>query len=92
MEAKTKFSQFFSPIFDLKTLDLWEAIEEDYDISMLLDNTTLKLISNVLYVSDINQNLLSVAQLLEKCYKVLFEDKNYVIIDINNKEVFNVHM
>nr|KYP70615.1 Putative transposon Ty5-1 protein YCL075W family [Cajanus cajan] len=52
----------------------------------------LKLISNVVYVPDINQNLLSVAQLLGKGYKVLFEDKNYVIKDIHNKEVFNVHM
>nr|KYP66186.1 Retrovirus-related Pol polyprotein from transposon TNT 1-94 [Cajanus cajan] len=51
-----------------------------------------KLISDVLYVPDINQNLLSVSQLLGKGYKVLFEDKNYVIKDIPNKEVFNVHM
>ncbi|KAJ8643914.1 hypothetical protein MRB53_005662 [Persea americana] len=35
-------------------------------------HTGLKLISNVLYVPDINQNLLSVGQLLEKGYKVLF--------------------
>nr|KYP45860.1 Retrovirus-related Pol polyprotein from transposon TNT 1-94 [Cajanus cajan] len=51
-----------------------------------------KLISDVLYVPDINQNLLSVSQLLGKGYKVLFEDKNCVIKDIHNKEVFNVHM
>nr|KYP37330.1 hypothetical protein KK1_041471 [Cajanus cajan] len=44
------------------------------------------------YVPDINQNLLSVTQLLGKGYKVLFEDKNCVIKDIHNKEVFNVHM
>nr|KYP75091.1 hypothetical protein KK1_007789 [Cajanus cajan] len=51
-----------------------------------------KLISDVLYVPDINQNLLSVSQLLGKGYKVLFEDKNCVIKDIHNKKVFNVHM
>jgi hypothetical protein len=45
------------------------------------DNTGLKLISDVLYVPEINQNLLSVGQLLEKGYKVLFEDKFYLIND-----------
>jgi predicted aspartyl protease len=45
------------------------------------DNTSLKLISDVLYVPEINQNLLSVGQLLEKGYKVLFEDKFYLIND-----------
>jgi len=35
----------------------------------------VKLISYVLYVPEINQNLLSVAQLLEKGYKVTFENK-----------------
>jgi hypothetical protein len=44
-------------------------------------------ISNVLYVPEINQNLLSVAQLLEKNYKVIFEHKSCVIKDQNNKEV-----
>lgn len=34
----------------------------------------LKLISDVLYVPEINKKLLSVGQLLEKGYKVLFED------------------
>ncbi|CAJ2637463.1 unnamed protein product [Trifolium pratense] len=47
----------------------------------------MKQISNVLYVPEINQNLLSVAQLLEKNYKVIFEHKSCVIKDQNNKEV-----
>nr|KYP65961.1 Retrovirus-related Pol polyprotein from transposon TNT 1-94 [Cajanus cajan] len=55
-------------------------------------HSCFKLISDILYVLDINQNLLSVSQLLGKGYKVLFEDKNCVIKDIHNKEVFNVHM
>nr|KYP40110.1 hypothetical protein KK1_038565 [Cajanus cajan] len=59
---------------------------------VIKSHSGLKLISNVLYVPDINQNLLSVAQLLGKGYKVLFEDKNCVIKDIHNKEVFNFHM
>ena len=41
----------------------------------------LKLISDVLYVPDIDQNLLSVPQLIEKGYKVFFEDKNCMIKD-----------
>jgi len=35
----------------------------------------LKYISDVLYVSDIDHNLLSVGQLMEKGFKVIFEDK-----------------
>jgi len=52
----------------------------------------LKLISDVLYVPEINRNLLSVTQLLEKGYKVLFEDKKCVIKDANNIEMINVQM
>jgi hypothetical protein len=52
----------------------------------------LELISNVLYVPELNQNLLSVSQLLEKDYKVLFEHKICVIKDQNNKEVIRAHM
>ncbi|CAL5347060.1 unnamed protein product [Camellia sinensis] len=54
--------------------------------------TGLKLISDVLYVPEINQNLLSVTQLLEKGYKVLFKDKNCVIKDTKGIEVFKVQM
>jgi hypothetical protein len=35
----------------------------------------LKYISDVLYVPDIDQNLLSVRQLMKKGFKVIFEDK-----------------
>ena len=51
-----------------------------------------KLISDVLYVPEINQNLLSVSQLLDKGYKVLFEDKSCVIEDAEGIEVFNIQM
>nr|KYP64080.1 Retrovirus-related Pol polyprotein from transposon TNT 1-94 [Cajanus cajan] len=54
--------------------------------------TGLKLIFDVLYVPEINQNLLSVPQLLEKGYKVLFEDKNCMIKDSEGREVFKVQM
>ncbi|KAJ9678650.1 hypothetical protein PVL29_020738 [Vitis rotundifolia] len=55
-------------------------------------HTGLKLISNVLYVPEINQNLLSVGQLLEKGYKVLFEDNHCMIADAQGREVFIVQM
>nr|KYP34546.1 hypothetical protein KK1_044485 [Cajanus cajan] len=55
MEAETNFSQIFPPIFDgesydlwavrmeayLEALDLWEAIEEDYNVFALPDNPTV---------------------------------------------------
>nr|KYP35878.1 hypothetical protein KK1_043037 [Cajanus cajan] len=55
MEAETNFSQVSPPIFDgesydlwtvrmeayLEALHLWEAVEEDYDVSKLADNPTV---------------------------------------------------
>jgi predicted aspartyl protease len=52
----------------------------------------MKQISNVLYVPGINQNLLSVAQLLEEGYKVIFEYKSCVLKDQNNKKVITSKM
>jgi hypothetical protein len=52
----------------------------------------LKLILDVLYVLEINQNLLSVSQLLNRGYKVLFEDNNCVIKDAKGIEVFKVQI
>ncbi|RVW51465.1 Retrovirus-related Pol polyprotein from transposon RE2 [Vitis vinifera] len=143
----------------LKALDLWETVEEDYEVLPLgdnpsinqmkihrerktmkakakaclfstvspsiltrimeLDKTTvskvrigngeyistrgkgtvaieslsgLKLIPDVLFVPNIDQNLLSVGQVLEKGFKVLFEDKFYMIKDANRKYVFKIKM
>ena len=52
--------------------------------------SSLKLIPNVLFVPDIDQNLVSVGQFLEKGFKVLFEDKFYMIKDANGKDVFKI--
>ncbi|RVW92743.1 putative disease resistance protein [Vitis vinifera] len=54
--------------------------------------TGLKLIFDVLFVSDIDQNLLNVGQLVEKGFKVYFEDRNCIIKDAKGKEVFNIKM
>ena len=52
----------------------------------------LKLISNALYAPKFKQNLLSVGQLLENGYMVLFEEINSLIIDAQDREVFKVQM
>ena len=54
--------------------------------------TGLKYIYDVLYVSDIDQNLLSVAQLVENGFKVIFEDNWCLIKDAKGKDVFRVKM
>ena len=41
---------------------------------------------------DINQNLLSVGQFVEKGFKVYFEDRNCIIKDVEGKKVFNIKM
>ena len=46
-----------------------------------------KSISDVLFVPDIDQNLLSVGQLIEKGFEVFFEDKLCLIQDANGKEM-----
>ncbi|XP_074356435.1 uncharacterized protein LOC141696151 [Apium graveolens] len=51
-----------------------------------------KLISEVLFVPEIDQNLLSVGQLTEIGFKVIFENKQCSIKDGNNNDVFKVKM
>jgi predicted aspartyl protease len=52
----------------------------------------LKYISDVLYVPDIYQNLLSVPQLVELGFKVIFEDNWCLIKDVKGRDVFKVKM
>ena len=54
--------------------------------------TGTKLISNVLYVPEINQSLLSVAQMLENGFSLKFEDMSCIIYDQLGSEVLNVKM
>ena len=44
-------------------------------------NSDIKLISNVLFVPDISQNLLSVGQMLENQYSLQFKDNQCIIFD-----------
>ncbi|KAG6535304.1 hypothetical protein ZIOFF_000269 [Zingiber officinale] len=51
-----------------------------------------KLISEVLFVPEIYQNLLSVGQLIEKGFKVVFEDNFCLIKDAANQDIFKIKM
>ena len=51
-----------------------------------------KLISDVLDVTEINQNLLSVGQLIEKDFKEYFEYMYCLIRDAYGQEIFKVGM
>ena len=53
-------------------------------------NRCTKLIFDVLYVPEIDQNLLSVGQLVQKSYKVLFENKICLIKDAKDSDILKV--
>ena len=55
-------------------------------------NLGTKVIDDVLYVPEIDQNLLSVGQLLEKGFKVYFEDNYCLIKDAFGQDLFKVKM
>jgi len=51
-----------------------------------------KTITDVLYVPNIDQNLLSVGQLLQKGFQVFFEDNHCLIKDATGQDLFKVQM
>ena len=55
-------------------------------------NSGTKTISDVLYVPDIDQNLLSVGQLIEKCMKVVFENQSCYIFDAVGQKILQAKM
>ncbi|TXG70380.1 hypothetical protein EZV62_005315 [Acer yangbiense] len=50
------------------------------------------IIDNVLYIPDLAQNLLSVAQLLKRGYSLIFEGNLYIILDSKKFEIVRVKM
>lgn len=52
--------------------------------------TGTKTIFDVLYVLDIDQNLLNVGHLIQKSFKVIFEDQFYHIKDAAGQELFKI--
>jgi hypothetical protein len=55
-------------------------------------NSGTETISDVLYVPDIDQNLLSVGQLIEKGFKVTFEDQCCLIYDAARQKILQIKM
>ena len=55
-------------------------------------NSGTKIISDVLYVPDIDKNLFSVGQLIEKGFKLLFGDKYCRNFDSTKQEILQVEM
>lgn len=51
-----------------------------------------KLIHYILFVPNIDQNMLSVGQLIEKSLKVIFKDEYFLIKDVTNQDIFKVKM
>ena len=51
-----------------------------------------RLITDVLFVPDIDQNLLIVGQMVEKGYKVLFNNYYCLIKDANGSDLFRIEM
>ena len=58
----------------------------------IVTHSSTKIIFEVLYVPDLDQNLLSVGQLLEKGLKVFFEDNYCLIKDATIQDLFKVKM
>jgi len=54
--------------------------------------SSLKYITDVLYVPNIDKNFLSVGKLIKKGFKVIFEDKWCTIKDAKGRDVFKVKM
>ncbi|XP_031281900.1 uncharacterized protein LOC116140401 [Pistacia vera] len=61
------------------------------DVAIQIQSGT-KIIPNVLYVPEINQNLLSVGQMLEKGYSLHFQNQACVILDGDGNELMCVKM
>ncbi|XP_047258281.1 uncharacterized protein LOC124890495 isoform X1 [Capsicum annuum] len=69
-----------------------QILVEGKGIVFIKTSSGNKTISDVLYVPDIDQSLLSFCQLVEKGYKLSFEDKHCFINDGAGKEVLNITM
>ncbi|XP_040942089.1 uncharacterized protein [Gossypium hirsutum] len=68
-------------------------IKPEYKGDVLINTPTgTKLVTNVLFVSDIDRNLLSIAQLLEKGYSVVFKGKECLTSDPSGSKLVSVTM
>lgn len=67
------------------------AIKDKGTIAMK-SYTGTKLMTDVFFVFEIDHNFLSMGQLLEKGYKVIFENKKCLIKDANDHGMFKIKM
>jgi hypothetical protein len=58
---------------------------------VITTNSGTKTILDVLYIPDIDQNLLSVGKLIEKGFKVTFEDQCCHIYDVARHKILQVN-
>ena len=90
-------NEFFEELRDTEVkrvmIDNGEHLEvKGKDTVAITSYKATKFIPDVLFVPNIDQNLSSVGQLLDKGYKVLFENKQCLIRDVSGKDLFNVKM
>jgi len=78
--------------YDKKTFQGVEAFKnhKGQDSNTLATHSGTKTITDVLYVPNIDQNLLSVGQLLQKSFKVLFEDNHCLIKDATGPDLLQM--
>ncbi|XP_031378489.1 uncharacterized protein LOC116193883 [Punica granatum] len=74
-------------------IENWEYLAVEGKESIAIESCVgTKLVFDVMYVSEIDQNLLSVGQLLEKGFKLIFEGRKCLIFDSSDKELFKIKM
>jgi hypothetical protein len=94
----TNNQDLFKELLDRTTISKVKIGNGDYidvkgkGIVVLNSLSGSKYISDVLYVPDIDQNLLSVGQLMEKGFKLRFEDQWCLIKDNLGNNVFREKM
>ena len=68
------------------------AVEGIGDVMIIRKDGKRSIISNVLYISDMKSNLLSIRQLVEKNYKVSIKDKMMRVINVRGRLILKAHM
>ena len=69
-----------------------QTVEGKDTIAVKIQNGSQKYIHDVFYVPGLTQNLLSVGQLIQKNYKVIFDDDKCNIIDKRKGQIISIKM
>ncbi|OWM88939.1 hypothetical protein CDL15_Pgr020893 [Punica granatum] len=90
---KSLFQELDYTINSRMRIDNGEYISVEGKGNVVIENnSSARVMSDVLYVPEIDQNLLSVSQLLNKGYKVVFEGKQCFITESRGQELFKIPM